>query len=203
MNLAKKKSLAAKTLKVGKGRLQFKQENLSEIKEAITRQDIKQLNQEGIISIKPVKGRKKNVTRKHRRGPGKIKMKVNKRKQEYVKVTRKLRAYAMSLRDRGVLDRELYKKIRNKIRMREFKSKAGMKDFLMNHDDVDFEKSHGVKMVETKRVKKKMEIRKMKMNKKNGKKGIEKSVEGKKGKSVAGEKDKDVKDTKKKAGGKK
>jgi large subunit ribosomal protein L19e len=154
MNLNNKKALAAKTLKVGKGRLQFKTENLSEIKEAITRQDIKQLHQEGIISIRPIKGRKKNTTRKHRRGPGKIKMKVNKRKQEYVKITRKLRAYAMSLRDRGVLDRDLYKKIRNKIRMREFKSKAGMKDFLNKHDDVDFEKSHGVKMVETKKVKK-------------------------------------------------
>lgn len=174
MNLNKKKELAAKTLRVGKGRLQFKQENLNEIKEAITRQDIKQLNQEGIITIKPIKGRKKNVTRKHRRGPGKIKMKVNKRKQEYVKITRKLRAYAMSLRERGVLERELYKKIRNKIRMREFKSKAGMKDFLNAHEDVDFEKNHGIKMPVTKKVKKKIETR----NK--GVKKIEKKTDSKK-----------------------
>ena len=154
MNLNKKKELAAKTLRVGKGRLQFKQENLNEIKEAITRQDIKQLNQEGIITIKPIKGRKKNVTRKHRRGPGKIKIKVNKRKQEYVKITRKLRAYAMSLRERGVLGRELYKKIRNKIRMREFRSKAGMKDFLNKHEDVDFDFVSKDKKVETKKIKK-------------------------------------------------
>ncbi len=154
MNLNKKKELAAKTLGVGKGRLQFKQENLNEIKEAITRQDIKQLNQEGIIAIKPIKGRKKNVTRKHRRGPGKIKIKVNKRKQEYVKITRKLRAYAMSLRERGVLERELYKKIRNKIRMREFRSKAGMKDFLNKHEDVDFDFVSKDKKVETKKIKK-------------------------------------------------
>jgi large subunit ribosomal protein L19e len=154
MNLNKKKELAAKTLGVGKGRLQFKQENLNEIKEAITRQDIKQLNQEGIIAIKPIKGRKKNVTRKHRRGPGKIKIKVNKRKQEYVKITRKLRAYAMSLRERGVLGRELYKKIRNKIRMREFRSKAGMKDFLNKHEDVDFDFVSKDKKVETKKIKK-------------------------------------------------
>ena len=159
MNLANKKALAAKALKVGKGRLQFKTENLTEIKEAITRQDIKQLKDEGIISIKPVKGRKTNVKRKHRRGPGKIKMKVNKRKQEYVKITRKLRAYAMSLRDRGVLERELYKKIRNKIRMREFKSKANMKDFLKAHEDVDFEKTSGVKMPVTKKIKKKIEAK--------------------------------------------
>ena len=180
MNLNKKKELAAKTLRVGKGRLQFKQENLNEIKEAITRQDIKQLNQEGIITIKPIKGRKKNVTRKHRRGPGKIKMKVNKRKQEYVKITRKLRAYAMSLRERGVLERELYKKIRNKIRMREFKSKAGMKDFLNAHEDVDFEKNHGIKMPVTKKVKKKIETRRVKKDNKKNVKVNKKTKEAKK-----------------------
>jgi large subunit ribosomal protein L19e len=182
MNLSKKKSLAAKTLRVGKGRLQFKQENLNEIKEAITRQDIKQLNQEGIITIKPIKGRKKNVTRKHRRGPGKIKMKVNKRKQEYVKITRKLRAYAMSLRDRGVLERELYKKIRNKIRMREFRSKAGMKDFLNKHEDVDFDFVSKDKKVETKKIKKII-----------AKKIIVKAKKETKGKAVV---KKDIKDTK-------
>jgi len=124
MNLAKKKELAAKTLKVGKGRIIFNMENLSDIKEAITRQDIKGLNQEGIITIRPVKGRKKIKRRKIRRGPGKIKKKVNNRKQVYVKITRKLRKYLMELRNRGVVDRELYWDLRKKIRMRNFKSKA-------------------------------------------------------------------------------
>jgi len=134
MNLANKKDLAAKTLRVGKGRIIFKMDSLSEIKEAITRQDIKSLRQDGAIGIKPIKGRKKVVKRKTRRGPGKIKKKVNKRKQIYVKITRKLRSYIMRLRDNGDLDRELYKKMRNKIRMREFKSKANMKEFLKNLD---------------------------------------------------------------------
>jgi len=139
MNLAKKKNLAAETLKVGKGRIIFKMENLSEIKEAITRQDIKGLYQEGMIAIKPVKGRKKVVRRKTRRGPGKIKKKVNNRKQVYVKITRKLRGYIRELRNRGVVDRELYWTIRKKIRMRDFKSKANLKDYLKGID-VDFDK---------------------------------------------------------------
>lgn len=130
MNLAKKKALASKVLGVGKGRILFKQENLKEIKEAITRQDINQLHQEGIIMIKDVKGRRKVVKRKHRRGPGKIKTKVNKRKQEYVKITRKLRTYAKSLRSMALIDRDAYKKIRNKIRMRDFKSKSNLKEYL-------------------------------------------------------------------------
>lgn len=132
MNLNNKKELAAKVLNVGKGRIIFKSENLKELKEAITRQDIKQLHSEGIIKIKEIKGRRKITRRKYRRGPGKIKMKVNKRKQEYVKITRKLRAYLASLRNMGLIDRELYKKIRAKIRMRDFKSKFNMKEYLKN-----------------------------------------------------------------------
>jgi large subunit ribosomal protein L19e len=132
MNLKKKKELAAKVLGVGKGRIIFKNENLKEIEKAITRQDIKQLHKEGMIYIKNVKGRRKIIKRKYRRGPGKIKMVVNRRKQEYVKITRKLRVYLKSLKERGVIQIELYRKLRNKIRMRDFKSKASMKEYLKN-----------------------------------------------------------------------
>ena len=106
-NLNKKKELAAKTLKVGKNRISFNQDNLSDIKEAITRQDIKDLYAEGIISIKPIKGRKKVEKRKRQRGPGKIKKKVNKRKQVYVKITRKLRSYLSELKKLGVINQDL------------------------------------------------------------------------------------------------
>jgi len=130
MNLAKKKALAAKTLKVGKNRIRFDVESLSQIKEAITKDDIKGLFADGVISIKAVKGRKKVTKRKTRRGPGKIKKKVNKRKQIYVKITRKLRAYITGLRDRRIIDSDLYWDLRKKIRMRDFKSQAGMKEYL-------------------------------------------------------------------------
>jgi len=135
-NLTKKKELAAKTLNVGKNRICFSSENLADIKEAITKQDIKDLHAEGIITIKPVKGRKKIVKRKTRRGPGKIKKKVNKRKQEYVKVTRKLRAYLSELKKLGVISNELYLNLRKRIRMRAFRSKAHLKEYLENHEEV-------------------------------------------------------------------
>ena len=139
MKLSKKKELAAKTLGVGKNRIVFKIENLSEIKEAITRQDIRSLKNEGIISIKPIKGRRKIGKRKSRKGPGKIKKKVNTRKQTYVKLTRKLRGYLVSLRDRRYIDRDVYLSLRKKIRMREFKSKSNMRDYLKNLN-VNFDK---------------------------------------------------------------
>ena len=145
MNLTTKKQLAAKALKVGKNRIIFNQEGLAEIKEAITKQDIKSLHVEGIISIKPIKGRKKVVKRKTRRGPGKIKKKVKKRKQEYVKITRKLRDYLKQLKARKMLSRESYIMLRKKIRMREFRSKAHLKEYLRTSKEISAQLSELIK----------------------------------------------------------
>ena len=132
MNLENKKALAARTLHVGKNRIILSQDALSEIKEAITKQDIKDLYAEGIIQIKPIKGRKKIVRRKTKRKAGKIKKKLNTRKQDYVKLTRKLRGFIKSIQKKGDIEDEKYKTVRKKIRMREFKSKANLKEYLKN-----------------------------------------------------------------------
>ena len=76
MNLLKKKELSARTLKVGKERVIFVKARLNEIKEAITKQDIRDLRKEGAILLKEIRGRKTKEGRKRRRGPGKIKKKV-------------------------------------------------------------------------------------------------------------------------------
>ncbi len=130
MNLHKKKELAAKALKVGKNRIIFNIGGLPEIKEAITKQDIITLKSEGIITIKPVQGRRKIKKRKTRRGPGKIKKTLNTRKQTYVKITRKLRGYLKELKIRGDIDKDLFKELRKRIRMRAFRSKAHLKESL-------------------------------------------------------------------------
>jgi len=66
MNLSKKKELAKRTLKIGKSRIVFLESRLSEIKEAITKQDIRDLKREGAIIIKNIKGRRKVKKRKKR-----------------------------------------------------------------------------------------------------------------------------------------
>ncbi len=129
MNLGKKKILAAKALKVGKKRIIFLEPRLDEIKEAITKQDIKDLAKEGAILIKEVKGRKKVGKRKNR-GVGNIKKKVNNRKKVYATMTRKLRKYTGGLKKVGTLDREEAIDIRKKIRNRVFRSKAHLKEYV-------------------------------------------------------------------------
>ena len=130
MQLSKKKELAAKVLKVGKNRIVFVKENLSEIKEAITRMDILDLHKAGAIQIKEVDGRKKIVRRKHRRRTGKVKQKVNTRKKEYVIITRKLRAFVRGLVRTGAVGKEENREIRKQIRARKFRSKRNLKESL-------------------------------------------------------------------------
>ena len=125
--IIKKKELAAKTLKIGKERIKFVKVRLDEIKEAITKQDIRDLVLSGAIIVKPIRGRKKNERRKNKKGPGKVRKKIKKRKEEYVKITRKLRNYVRILKKQGKLTNEEFKNLRKEIRNKSFKSKANLR----------------------------------------------------------------------------
>lgn len=129
MNLLKKKMLAARTFKVGKARVVFVKSRIGEIKEAITKQDIRDLHKDKAIIIKEIKGRKK-VIRKKSRSPGNIRKKVNTRKRDYVILTRKLRAYTRELLKQGKISKEDSETIRKKIRNKDFRSKAHLKEYI-------------------------------------------------------------------------
>ena len=133
MNLRKKKILAADTLGAGKERIVFNSERLSEIKEAITRQDIRDLYASKAISIKSVSGRKSKPKRKTRRRYGSIKKKVKQGKQNYVKLTRKLRFHIQELRKQENITEEEYQKLRKQIRASMFRSKAHLKENIQAH----------------------------------------------------------------------
>ena len=130
MNLRKKKELASRTLGVGKKRIMFVEPRLDEIKEAITKQDIRDLKKDGAIIVNKIKGRTKNLKSKTKRSVGNIRKNVNKRKQEYVILTRKLRKHVADGKKSGELSKEDVKEIRKKIRNRMFKSKAHLKEHI-------------------------------------------------------------------------
>ncbi len=127
MKLEKKKALVARSLNVGKGRIVFNTARLSEIKEAITKQDIKDLQAQGAIFVKEKKGRRKKQVKKTRRRAGSIKKKVRQKKRKYVTLTRKLRKHLAGLK-KGSLPREESTKLRKEIRTGSFKSLANMKE---------------------------------------------------------------------------
>ncbi|MEX0932589.1 MAG: 50S ribosomal protein L19e [Candidatus Pacearchaeota archaeon] len=130
MNLDKKKKLAARTLGVGRDRIVFMSPRISDIKELITKQDVRDLKGEGAIVVKEVKGRRKNKPAIKSKGPGKVKKKVNTRKRDYVIMTRKLRAYVKGLKERKEITKEMSYDLRKKIRNKIFRSKSHLKDIL-------------------------------------------------------------------------
>jgi large subunit ribosomal protein L19e len=128
MNLRKKKALAARTFGVGLSRVEFVEARVDEIKEAITKQDIRDLHKDGAIIIKNIKGRKRNKNMKKNRSIGNIRKKVNKRKKEYVAATRKLRKHLAEVKEK--LTEKEKKDIRKKIRNRFFRSKSHLKEHI-------------------------------------------------------------------------
>jgi large subunit ribosomal protein L19e len=130
MNLRSKKLLAARTLNVGKERIVFVKSRLDEIKEAITKQDIRDLQKEKAIIIKEITGKKTIQKKGKRKGPGSVKKNVDTRKRDYVIMTRKLRRYVAEMKKQGMLPSEEIKNIRKKIRNKSFKSKAHLKEYI-------------------------------------------------------------------------
>lgn len=128
MKLEKKRELASRALGIGKNRIVFNTFRLSELKEAITKQDIKDLKEQGVIIIKEVKGRKTKQKKKTRRRAGSVKKKVKNSKQTYVKLTRKLREYLKKLKDNDKISRDDFYMLRKEIRASSFRSLAHIKE---------------------------------------------------------------------------
>tara|TARA_Y100000310_G_scaffold45623_1_gene42501 strand:- start:4432 stop:4845 length:414 start_codon:yes stop_codon:yes gene_type:complete len=131
MNLNKKMDLAVRTLNVGRSRIIFNKSRLTDIKEAITKQDIRDLKTDGAITVKQVAGRKVIVKRKNRRKAGSIRQPAINRKQKYVKLTRKLRLYLANLKAKDKVPAGTYSKLRNEIRQSKFKSLANFKEHII------------------------------------------------------------------------
>ena len=128
MKLENKKEFAANVLGVGKGRIIFNKTRLSELKEAMTRQDIKDLFSSGAIFIAEIKGRRKVEKRITRRRAGSRRQPAINKKMLYATTTRKLRAYVAELRRSEKITKEQFFKLRNEIRASAFKDKAHFKE---------------------------------------------------------------------------
>jgi large subunit ribosomal protein L19e len=129
MNLSKKKKLAKRTFNVGEDRIVFLESRRDEIKDAITKQDLRDLHKAGAIIIKERKGRTK-VRKKSRKSVGNVRKNIKNKKRNYVLHTRKLRKYVKSIYSAGEISKEKSDTMRKKIRNRDFRSKAHLKEYI-------------------------------------------------------------------------
>jgi len=139
--LASKKRLAAQILKAGENRIWFDKSRLDEIKEAITRADIKGLIKDKAIQAKPEQGqsghrRRKKIIQKRKgrlRGPGSRKGKRTARlprKKEWMIKIRKQRETLKTLKDKKLIGPKEYRLAYKKAKGGFFRSKRHILLFL-------------------------------------------------------------------------
>ncbi len=134
MQLTVQRRLAASIGKCSLNRVTFNPENLQEIKEAITKVDIKGLIKQGIIIIEPKRGISRartlmNILQKRkgrrrgmgsRKGSGKVR---HKGKVEWINRIRLQRKVLLGLIEKGIINREVYRNLYNKAGGGFFRSK--------------------------------------------------------------------------------
>jgi large subunit ribosomal protein L19e len=149
-NLKAQKRMAADVLDVGKSRVWFDPEEQAEIAEAITREDIRDLVDQGVIQVKTAKGNSRGRAREraekrsygHRKGAGSRRGKAGARKNskdEWVSRIRAQRRRLRELRDDGPLNRTQYRELYNKASGGEFDSVDRLEAYIQNNYDITLE----------------------------------------------------------------
>ncbi|MBS3167833.1 50S ribosomal protein L19e [Candidatus Woesearchaeota archaeon] len=145
MNLRSKKEMVARLLDIGLGRVWFNPEKSNEIKEAVTKEDLRGLISNGVILVKPKRGISRSRIRKRiiqkrkgrRNGPGNKKGKETarlSRKQNWMNSIRAQRDLVSSLVTDQKISRETYRHLRVKSRGGFFRSRRHIKLYLTEHE---------------------------------------------------------------------
>ncbi|WP_409199545.1 50S ribosomal protein L19e [Methanobrevibacter sp. DSM 116169] len=145
MNLTTQKRLAASILKVGLNRVWIDPEQIDEVSRAITRENVNQLINDGVIKAKPKKGissfRSKKIAEQKkkgkRKGRGSIKGAKNARspkKQVWMTTIRALRKDLKQMREDEEINATTYRKLYKMAKGGAFKSKSYMKTYARDHD---------------------------------------------------------------------
>ena len=145
MKLKVQKRLAAAVLKCSPKRVWFDEDRLSDIKESITKQDLKGLIADGAIRLKPVKSisqgraRKKKIQKSKglQKGHGSRKGSLragNPSKTEWMMKIRVQRRFLKLLRAKQLIDRQTYGQLYLKAKGGFFRSKRHIKIYLDEHN---------------------------------------------------------------------
>ncbi|MFT4891262.1 MAG: large subunit ribosomal protein L19e [Halobacteriales archaeon] len=140
-DLRAQRRLAADVLDVGENRVWFDPESQGEIAEAITREDIRDLVEEGVIKAKDKKGNSKGRARErakkraygHRKGAGSRKGTAGGRQNEKEQWQNQIRAQRRrlrELREEGELSPSEYRDLYDKANGGEFRSVRYLENYI-------------------------------------------------------------------------
>jgi len=133
MNVKNQKKLAAKLLGVGKNRVFLDTSKLSEIKEAITKTDLRSLIAGKAIKVKPIKGHSRAHARKiliqkrkgKRKGRGSKKGKktaVMSRKRTWISRVRTQRRFIKNLKNKNLVSNKTYRDLYLRVKTNRFRN---------------------------------------------------------------------------------
>jgi len=145
MKLSTQKRIAAKILNKGKSRVSFLMSALSEIKEAITRGDIRKLAKQGAISEKHQNMQSRARARKSaiQKSKGRQKGHGSRKGKKFARTPRKLtwmfrirlqRKFLNELKEKELISSKVYHMLRQKAKGGFFRSKRHIKVFLEEHN---------------------------------------------------------------------
>ncbi len=141
MDLRLQRKLAAQLLKCGQNRVWFDPSALEDISSAATKEDIRELIEQGLIKKRPIKGicrariNKKRIQKRkgRRRGHGRRKGKKTARmprKRQWIIRIRAIRRRLRYLRDTGAIDRSVYRLLYRKAKGGEFRSVSHLNAYI-------------------------------------------------------------------------
>ena len=145
MKLETQKRLAAQILKCSEKRIKFDEERLEDIKEAITKVDIRALIIDKAISRKKKKGisraraKKRQLQRKKgkQKGHGSRKGKKSARlpkKKDWMNRVRLQRNFLKELKDKKLIDKETFRDLYKKSKGGFFRSRRHIKIYIEEHN---------------------------------------------------------------------
>ncbi|MBS3138075.1 50S ribosomal protein L19e [Candidatus Woesearchaeota archaeon] len=139
MNIKNQRRLAGQVMHCSPHRVTFDQTRLSDIKEAITKADIRGLVREGVIKSNPVEsnsqGRQRMRRVKKKRGKGQGKRKGSwgarvSRKERWIATIRSQRTLISALREKGLVENKVYRDLYLKAKGGFFRNKRHIKLYI-------------------------------------------------------------------------
>ncbi len=145
MSLKTQRRIAAHLLKVGINRVRFDQSKLAEIKEAITKSDIRSLIKQKAVGIRPYLSHSRARIRKlivqkrkgRRKGQGSRKGKKTARlspKKVWMQKIRLQRGFLRLLKDKDLITTKIYRNLILKAKGGFFRSKRHIKLYINEHN---------------------------------------------------------------------
>ncbi len=141
MDLSQQRKLAAKVLKISPKRIYIDMAKKDDIKDAITRADVRGLLKDGVIEVLPARGTSRGRTKElhHqkskglRKGHGSRKGSSNARlneKDAWIAKIRVLREFLYELRDKQIVTKDIFKSLMGKANGGFFRNRRHVKVFI-------------------------------------------------------------------------